>query len=112
VPMRAAPRPARPLRPLIAALLAWLCVAVAGSWARAAAQVDTPGTDDRPGIADTVVVGSKRFTESYLLGELVRQTLVRAGIPAQHRQGLGNTGILARALAAGEVDVYPEYTGT
>jgi osmoprotectant transport system permease protein len=59
-----------------------------------------------------VVVGSKRFTESYILGEIVTQTLVAAGTPAEHRQGLGNTGILEQALAAGAVDIYPEYTGT
>jgi osmoprotectant transport system permease protein len=62
--------------------------------------------------AAPVVVGSKRFTESYILGELVRQTLEAQGIPAEHRQGLGNTGILEQALASGAVDVYPEYTGT
>jgi len=59
-----------------------------------------------------IVVGSKRFTESYVLGEIVRETLQRQGIAAQHRQGLGNTGILEAALASGAVDVYPEYTGT
>jgi len=64
--------------------------------------------------ADTgrVVVGSKRFTESYILGEIVRQTLVDAGVAAEHKSGLGNTGILEQALASGAVDVYPEYTGT
>jgi osmoprotectant transport system permease protein len=56
-------------------------------------------------------VGSKRFTESYILGEL----LVRAaGGPAfaTHAAGLGNTGILYAALRAGSIDLYPEYTGT
>lgn len=62
--------------------------------------------------ADAVVVGSKRFTESYILGEIVRQTLQQQGIEAVHKQGLGNTGILEQALATGSVDVYPEYTGT
>ncbi|MDE2275296.1 MAG: amino acid ABC transporter permease, partial [Burkholderiales bacterium] len=62
--------------------------------------------------AAPVVVGSKRFTESYILGEIARQTLVRGGVPAVHRQGLGNTGILVEALSSGAVDVYPEYTGT
>jgi osmoprotectant transport system permease protein len=59
-----------------------------------------------------IVVGSKRFTESYVLGEIVRETLQQQGIAAQHKQGLGNTGILEAALASGAVDVYPEYTGT
>ena len=62
--------------------------------------------------AEAVVVGSKRFTESYILGELVRQTLAQAGVAAEHKPGLGNTGILEQALASGAVDVYPEYTGT
>ena len=62
--------------------------------------------------ADKLVVGSKRFTESYILGEVLQQTLQAAGIPAEHKQGLGNTGILAQALASGAVDLYPEYTGT
>ena len=57
-------------------------------------------------------VGSKRFTESYILGEIVRETLQAQGVEAVHRQGLGNTGILEQALASGAVDVYPEYTGT
>jgi osmoprotectant transport system permease protein len=59
-----------------------------------------------------LVVGSKRFTESYILGEILSQTLTASGRPAQHRQGLGNTGILEQALASGAVDLYPEYTGT
>ncbi|MEP6872910.1 MAG: glycine betaine ABC transporter substrate-binding protein, partial [Burkholderiales bacterium] len=62
--------------------------------------------------AAPIVVGSKRFTESYILGEIVRQTLQAQGLAAEHRQGLGNTGILEQALASGSVDVYPEYTGT
>jgi len=62
--------------------------------------------------AAPVVVGSKRFTESYILGEIVRETLQAQGVEAVHRQGLGNTGILEQALASGAVDLYPEYTGT
>jgi osmoprotectant transport system permease protein len=62
--------------------------------------------------ADKTTVGSKRFTESYVLGEIITQTLTAQGVQAQHRQGLGNTGILEQALSSGAVDVYPEYTGT
>ncbi|MES2992785.1 MAG: glycine betaine ABC transporter substrate-binding protein [Pseudomonadota bacterium] len=62
--------------------------------------------------AAPLVIGSKRFTESYVLGEIVQQTLAAQGIAAEHRQGLGNTGILEQALASGAVDLYPEYTGT
>lgn len=62
--------------------------------------------------ADKLVVGSKRFTESYILGEIVAQTLNASGTVAEHKQGLGNTGILEQALASGAIDIYPEYTGT
>jgi len=59
----------------------------------------------------TLHVGSKRFTESYILGELLTQTAAKTG-PAEHRQGLGNTAIVLAALQAGSIDVYPEYLGT
>ncbi|MEO8935392.1 MAG: glycine betaine ABC transporter substrate-binding protein [Burkholderiaceae bacterium] len=62
--------------------------------------------------AKEVKVGSKRFTESYILGEIVLRTLLERHVPAIHKAGLGNTGILVAALNAGEIDVYPEYTGT
>src|SRR2546423_13318302 len=59
-----------------------------------------------------VVVGSKKFTESYVLGEIVKRTLSNAGIPAEHRQGMGGTIILWEALRSGQIDIYPEHTGT
>ncbi|SDC48032.1 osmoprotectant transport system permease protein [Massilia sp. PDC64] len=60
---------------------------------------------------DTLRVGSKRFTESYILGEILTQTAARVG-PAEHKQGLGNTAIVLGALRSGAIDVYPEYLGT
>jgi osmoprotectant transport system permease protein len=57
-------------------------------------------------------IGSKRFTESYILGEILTQAVQRAGVGAIHRPGLGNTAILYEALANGSIDAYPEYTGT
>ena len=58
-------------------------------------------------------VGSKRFTESYILGEIIKQTANAAGeTTAVHQQGLGNTAIVLNALTSGNIDVYPEYTGT
>ena len=61
----------------------------------------------------TLTVGSKRFTESYILGEIVAQTARGAGeAEAIHRRGLGNTAIVLEALESGAIDVYPEYTGT
>jgi osmoprotectant transport system permease protein len=56
-------------------------------------------------------IGSKRFTESYILGEILAQsTLPQA--KSEHKQGLGNTAIVFEALKAGSIDLYPEYIGT
>jgi osmoprotectant transport system permease protein len=62
--------------------------------------------------ADPVIIGSKKFTESYVLGEIAERMLSNAGIAAEHRQGMGGTIILWQALRGGQIDVYPEYTGT
>jgi osmoprotectant transport system permease protein len=62
--------------------------------------------------AQPVIIGSKKFTESYVLGEIAKRKLTDDGIPAEHRQGMGGTIILWEALRGGQIDVYPEYTGT
>jgi osmoprotectant transport system permease protein len=59
-----------------------------------------------------VRVGSKVFTESVILGEIGRDLIVEAGVPARHRRELGGTQVLFHALEADQLDVYPEYTGT
>jgi osmoprotectant transport system permease protein len=64
------------------------------------------------GAEEPLRIGSKRFTESYVLGEILTQTVRRAGAQAEHRPGLGNTAILYEALQRGAIDAYPEYTGT
>jgi osmoprotectant transport system permease protein len=66
-----------------------------------------------PATGESLNVGSKRFTESYILAEIIQQTAKTTGeATVVHRQGLGNTAILLSALQAGSIDVYPEYTGT
>ena len=61
--------------------------------------------------ADPLRIGSKRFTESYILGEILTQTAAAHG-EARHLPGLGNTAIVFAALKAGSIDLYPDYTGT
>ena len=59
------------------------------------------------------VVGSKRFAESFILGEIIAQTVRAAGeTSVELKSGMGNTSIVLAALKSGEIDVYPEYTGT
>ncbi|MDX1567129.1 MAG: glycine betaine ABC transporter substrate-binding protein [Longimicrobiales bacterium] len=69
-----------------------------------AAQQEDPG--------DPVVVASKPFGESYLLGEMFAQLLESRGFAVDRRLGLGATEIAFQAVRTGAVDVYPEYTGT
>lgn len=60
---------------------------------------------------DPIVVSSKIDTEGSVLGELIIQTLERNGISTQDRLQLGGTSVVRSALLAGEIDIYPEYTG-
>jgi len=76
-------------------ILCWLWV-----WGAAGAQ------------AAELRVGSKRFTESYILAQIMAQTVQATGAKVQVRQGLGNTAIVYEALRSGQIDVYAEYTGT
>ena len=61
---------------------------------------------------DPIVVGSKNFTESVILGELIAQRLERAGCTVERKLDLGGTLVCDRAITAGALDVYPEYSGT
>ena len=57
-------------------------------------------------------IGSKKFTESVVLGELARGLAATEGVRAEHRMQLGGTRVLWNALQGGDIDLYPEYTGT
>lgn len=65
-----------------------------------------------PEPSPTIVVGSKAFTEGVLLGDIATLAIEAAGVPAEHRRELGGTRILWEALRRGDIDVYPDYTGT
>jgi len=60
----------------------------------------------------TITIGSKNFTEQYILGELYAQALEANGFTVEKRLNLGSEQIADRALQGGEIDMYPEYTGT
>ncbi len=61
---------------------------------------------------DTIVVGSKNFTEQLILGEIYAQRLEALGLPVSTSLNLGGTAVAHEALVAGELSLYPEYTGT
>jgi osmoprotectant transport system permease protein len=85
-------------RSALAALL--LCVGACGS--------SSSSGPAQPGIR----VASKAFTENVILGEITTQLLRSAGVATSYRKQLGGTEVLWHALEAGQIDVYPEYTGT
>lgn len=64
--------------------------------------------------AESFSVGSKTFTESYILGELFAQKLETdlEGVSVDRELGMGGTGVLFNALQSKDIDFYPEYTGT
>ena len=59
-----------------------------------------------------VHIGSKKFTESVILGEMMAHLARSAGADPKHRRELGGTRVLWNALRQGEIDAYPEYIGT
>ena len=61
---------------------------------------------------ETIVVGSKNFTESVLLGEVIAQKLESAGCKVDRKLDLGGTLVCDKAIVSGDLDVYPEYSGT
>src|SRR5438067_2396622 len=60
--------------------------------------------------ADPGIIGSKKFSESYVLAEIAKQSLERGGIKAEHRQGMGGIRILWEALRGGGIDVKDAYS--
>ena len=67
------------------------------------------GAADMP---QPVQIGSKAFTESVVLADIATQAAQHTGALVEHRRQLGGTRILWSALLRGEIDIYPEYTGT
>ncbi|MEN9203604.1 MAG: glycine betaine ABC transporter substrate-binding protein [Thermostichus sp. DG02_4_bins_136] len=62
--------------------------------------------------AEAITVGSKDFTEQFILGEMYALTLEAAGFTVERKLNLGGTPVAHAGLLSGEIDLYPEYTGT
>ena len=86
-------------------LLAALALLAAGCGGDGDDAADAPS--DR-----TIRIGSKNFTEAVILGELYAQALRAKGYDVELRSSIGATELIDRALTSGEIDLYPEYTGT
>ena len=64
------------------------------------------------GALPEVIIGSKTFTESVILGDVVAHLVQNADARPVHRQAFGGTRLIWNALVRGHIDIYPEYTGT
>jgi osmoprotectant transport system substrate-binding protein len=71
-----------------------------------------PAACARRSTTTAVRVGSKNFTEELILGEMYAQVLEHAGYTVERRLDLGSVQIAMEALSRGDIDLYPEYTGT
>lgn len=86
------------LLPLLALLTTTLLIACAG--------------DGGNPNSNVIRVGSKDFTEQFILGEMYALALEKAGFQVERKLNLGGTPVAQAALESNEIDLYPEYTGT
>ena len=70
------------------------------------------GSGDSGGSGGSVSVGSKKFTEQILLGEMYAQAFEAADYDVERKLNLGSEQVMDKSLQDGTIDVYPEYTGT
>lgn len=69
------------------------------------------GGDGGGGEKSAVVIGTKNFTEEYVLGQLYKQALEAKGFTVSYKENIGSTEIIDGALTSGKINFYPEYTG-
>jgi osmoprotectant transport system substrate-binding protein len=122
-PQRAAARHSRrPMRLLAAgvvAVLAALVVAACGSSSSSSSSAAAGGGTSTASSSSaasgagggTLTLGTKDFTEEFVLGQLYRQALEAKGCKINYKENIGPTEITDRALTSGQIDAYPEYTG-
>jgi osmoprotectant transport system substrate-binding protein len=61
--------------------------------------------------ATPIIIGTKNFTEQYVLGQLYKQALEARGMKVGYKESIGSTELIAKALTSGQITMYPEYTG-
>jgi osmoprotectant transport system substrate-binding protein len=64
-----------------------------------------------PGVGKSLTLGTKDFTEEFILGQLYKQALQAKGYTVNYKENIGATEVIDKALTSGQIDAYPEYTG-
>jgi osmoprotectant transport system substrate-binding protein len=96
------------MRSLGAAIAAVLIIVLAGCGGGGSGG---SSTGPKPSDAPVITIGTKNFTEQFILGELYKQALEASGFRVALKSNIGSSEIVDRALTAGSLDMYPEYTG-
>jgi osmoprotectant transport system substrate-binding protein len=104
--IRAVPR----VVPALLTMLALFAVAACGNVGGGSGDSCSGGGGG--GNGPTIAIGSKNFTEQYILGNMYATALEESGFNVERNLNLGSEQIADRALQSGEIDLYPEYTGT
>jgi osmoprotectant transport system substrate-binding protein len=86
-----------------------LCIALAGCGS--GGNDDRSDSTERSGDRPPVILGTKNFTEQFVLGQLYKQALEAKGFPVELKENIGSTEIIHQALNDGALDMYPEYLG-
>jgi osmoprotectant transport system substrate-binding protein len=99
-------------RRLLGLLLVMSALVLAASAAAGRIQTTTQAAAPTATAATTIRIGTKDFTEEFILGELYAQALKAKGFKVQLKSNIGSTEIIDKALTSKKIDMYPEYTGT
>jgi osmoprotectant transport system substrate-binding protein len=99
-------------RRLLGLLLVMSALVLAASAAAGRIQTTTQAAAPTATTATTIRIGTKDFTEEFILGELYAQALKAKGFKVQLKSNVGSTEIIDKALTSNKIDMYPEYTGT
>jgi osmoprotectant transport system substrate-binding protein len=107
---------ARFLALAVAVLVAALAVAACGSSKKSSSSSTggastTPASSTQVGKGKSLTLGTKDFTEEYIVGQLYKQALEHAGYTVNYKESIGATEVIDKALTSGKIDAYPEYTG-
>src|SRR6476661_335377 len=102
----------RGLGALLAVALAIGLAACGSSNKSSSSSTSSSGSSSQPGKGKpAITIGSKNFTEEYILGQLYLQALQAKGYSVTLKNNIGSSEITDKALTTGKIDMYPEYTG-
>jgi osmoprotectant transport system substrate-binding protein len=111
-------RAPRVIAAAIVAIFATLLLAACGSSSSSSSassssssSPSTPASTTGSGSGKSLTLGTKDFTEEFILGQLYKQALEAKGYTVNYKENIGATEVIDKALTSGQIDAYPEYTG-